>query len=404
MPSVTFVSPYGMEGEPRTTRHSESAMNWYTYEIAHALNEHGCETNVIGPKREGCQPWMNDGIRIIPSYTRGDIRAASQILFAARRVKTDIIHVEHELFAYGGIASAFMLPVAMRNFGKPVVTTIHGVIPLDRINLKFVRTNAITIPPQTVRFLWKRLICDVANSSDIIHVHEPEHEMWLRNQYGIKKRIEVIPIGTQVATHRNQHEAREALRIPQGADVLLYFGYLLERKGIVPLLQSVEVLLKDNPKLVVLIAGKTPERLNASFDVSEQIAQLAASCERFRHLGFVEDEDVSALFASADAVILPYTFSMSASGPLSLAIGAQRPVLLSNVFRNSYGNAPLLFDPNVSGISQAVRAFFGDQKEKMKAVAFVDSLRPSRTWDGMAEKMITLYRSLEGRFSLRISM
>jgi hypothetical protein len=95
---------------------------------------------------------------------------------------------------------------------------------------------------------------------------------------------------------------------------------------------------------------------------------------------------------------------MSASGPLSLAIGAQRPVLLSNVFRNSYGNAPLLFDPNVSGISQAVRAFFGDQKEKMKAVAFVDSLRPSRTWDGMAEKMITLYRSLEGRFSLRTSM
>jgi glycosyltransferase involved in cell wall biosynthesis len=393
-----------MEGEARTTRDSESAMNWYTDEIAHAVNEHGCETNVIGPKVEGSEPWMNDGVRVLPSYKRGGIGVASQILFAARRTNTDIIHVEHELFAYGGMVSAFMLPVAMRNFGKPVVTTIHGVIPLDRINREFVRTNAVAIPPQTVRFLWKRLICDVADASDIVHVHESEHETWLRDQYGVRKRIEVIPIGTRVATYLNQHDARLNLRIPQDADVLLYFGYLLERKGIVPLLESVKILLEDNPKLVVLIAGKKPERLNAAFDVGDQIARLAASCERFRHLDFVEDEDVPAVFAAADAVILPYTFSISASGPLSLAIGAQRPVLLSNVFRNSYGNAPLLFDPNVIGISQAVKTFFGDQREKAKAVAFVDSLRANRTWDEMAEKMILLYRSLERRFSLRTSM
>jgi len=45
--------------------------------------------------------------------------------------------------------------------------------------------------------------------------------------------------------------------------------------------------------------------------------------------GFVPEEKVPAYFSATDVLVLPYTTFMSSSGPLSLALSYELPVLLS---------------------------------------------------------------------------
>jgi len=66
-------------------------------------------------------------------------------------------------------------------------------------------------------------------------------------------------------------------------------------------------------------------------------------------LGRVSDEAIEHLFHQADLVVLPYLFSVSPSGPLSLAMAYGKPVVVSKTefFEEILGNqcTPCFFPP-----------------------------------------------------------
>ncbi len=393
---VVLVSPYPNQGGPTVAGSGGSALNWYTRAYAAALRGRSWDVTVVGQRGRDAV-WDDRGVRVVSAYDRGSLCVARQIGDAILREPRAVVHVQHELFAYGGIASAFALPSALRRVrgrGRPVVTTVHGVIQLERIDRAFVRGNGILAPPSLVRQAWHALLVQVARASDVLHVHEAEHATWLRSSYGVTAPIVVAPIGAEPeAGTPARSAARERLGLPREARVVLFFGYLLERKGIIPFLGSVRAMLAADPSLVVIVAGSVPDRVAGTLDIARTLEQLAAH-PRFRAEGFVPDERVAELFASSDVLVLPYTFSMSASGPFALALAHERPVLLSEVFRTSYPDAPLLFAPTEAGIATAVARFFADPPSRVAAERFIATLRAGRSWSAIAERMSALYDGL----------
>lgn len=397
--SVVLISPYRTSPQGVVVGPNGSALDRYTREFARALCQRRCDVRVVGPRGNDARTWSDGDIRIVPGYKRGHALSFAQLTAAVHRQPAAVVHLQHELFAYGGIASAFGLPFGMRSLrrsGRHIVTTLHGVIPLDKIDDAFVKNNAVVAPTGVVRHAWRYLIRSVCRESDVVHVHEAEHATWLRGQYGVDCRIEVQAIGADTSSAAvRADDSRAELAIPSDAQVLLFFGYLLERKGIVPFLKAVPELLERNPKLFVVVAGTVPERVARALDIGATLTSLSAH-GRFRPLGYISDERVASIYAAADVLILPYTFSMSASAPFALALGYRTPVLLSNVFRSSYPDAPTFFDPAPSSIVAAVHGFFNNAGERRRAGNYVRMVASRRSWATTAERMIEVYQSLPG--------
>jgi len=376
-------------------------LNWYTRRLAGAIASQGVEVSVVAPIGDGASPlpWQDGNVAVIPCYRRGSVIAPLNMITGAAKTRAEIIHVQHELFAYGGLATATVLPFCLRHLrrrGLKVLTTIHGVIALDTITPEFIRANRITGPIRGVRYAWRQLIRNVALASDAIHVHERYLRDLLIEQYSIDGHvIRVIPMGIDIKTNAPPRElARAHLGIPPDAEVALFFGYLSTYKGLAELLADIPTTLARRSKLHFLLAGDAPARLRKAIDIVELSRLSRVYGDRVHITGFVPDRTIPQLFAAADVLLLPYTVVMSASGPMALAASHGLPVLLSNKFSGSYPAAPGMFVPERGRIADAVCSFFQDPALQAASREFVRKLSAERAWPEVATAFIDAYENL----------
>jgi len=398
-----MLTPYRAQSAAEMAGAGDSALNWYSRRLAGAIESAGVHVSIVSPiaDREEGSPWSDaGGMTVHPSFRRGAASAVFQAYRQIVKLPSAVVHVQHELFAFGGLTSALLLPSMLRLItlrGKKVLITIHGVIPLAKVTDEFVRANRIPGNAFAARALWRWLIRGVANASSRVHVHEPFLRTLLVEEYGIgEDRIEVIPLGIEPAAPGvSRNEAREKYGIPPEAEVALFFGYLAAYKGIEYLLSEMQQLLASRPDLHLIIAGAVPARLEGTIDPQLAVRQLTNGAERVHLLGFVPDEEAVTVFAATDVVLLPYRVAMSSSGPLALAIGYNVPVLLSDAFRDAFPDAPGYFALNTGGLTRAVVDFMTDRSARSGHVAFIDKLRNLRNWPRVAREMIATYERLK---------
>lgn len=398
MDRVAIVSPYKRRGGPRITSASDSALNGYTEMLAYALSE-SATVLVIAPRCGKPERWHDRDVTVVESYTRGSPLATLEIGIGALKSKAPLIHVQHELFAFGGFISALSLPIVLRVLrarGRRLATTIHGVIPLASVTKEFVRRNGSWLPASVARYAWRRLLRSVCTASDVVVVHDDRHRAALVGDYGVTTPIEVIPHGAPAyvpLTDAQRAEARASFHIPPDAEVLTFFGYFAGYKGLEELAEAAPEILERRPRLHLVFAGEIPERLRSRARIGTQIAALRARFARVHVTGFVPEEGVRDVFAATDALILPYTAGISASGPLALAAGYGTPALLSS-FLAPHTDATFAFEPTASGIVSAVDRFFDDASVRDEARRFVAALGRSNDWKNVAEHHLDLYRTL----------
>jgi len=109
---------------------------------------------------------------------------------------------------------------------------------------------------------------------------------------------------------------------------VLYFGFLSPYKGANLL---VEQWTKNKGERLILAGGGNPNHMkdkgyarfvNNTLEKAKTIGILAP--------GFIPEKEIPLYFSATDLFILPYQVFMSSSGPLSMAFGFEKPVLLSH--------------------------------------------------------------------------
>lgn len=150
--------------------------------------------------------------------------------------------------------------------------------------------------------------------------------------------------------------ARARLRLPD--KFLFYPAQFWPHKNHLRLLEAFRDAAAEIPDLNLVLTGKKRDEYGA---VMSAVSKFGLSGKVF-HLGYVEQDDLQAIYKLAMALIMPSLFE-SVSIPVYEAFQAGIPVAASNVLAipEQVGDAGLLFDPkSVVSIKQAILGIASD--------------------------------------------
>jgi glycosyltransferase involved in cell wall biosynthesis len=151
-------------------------------------------------------------------------------------------------------------------------------------------------------------------------------------------------------------EVRSRLQLPNR--FLFYPAQFWAHKNHLRLIEAFREIISEAPDLELVLTGKKRDEYHAVMDAVEKLGLNG----RVRHLGYVERDDLQAIYRLATALVMPSLFE-SISIPIYEAFQVGTPVVASAVLAipEQVGDAGVLFEPtSVASIRDAVLKITGD--------------------------------------------
>jgi len=343
-------------------------------------------TNRIGtPKRYAvdgvdveCYESLNTGFRLGIPYSIPTVASFPTFLKAVNSSK--IVHAHGHPYLTSLVAGKLA-----KRYSKPFVLTQHNTfIEYNNMFEDVERLNDLTVGKQTLKEADKIIAVSGATKDYVLSL-------------GAKpKKITVLHNGVDLAKFRplagKREEMRRKLGIPQNAIVVLTVRRLVYKNGVDTLIDSANIAVKKNPRIVFLAVGKGPD----SDGVKLRIAQLGIE-GNFKLAGFVSDEDLPFYYNVADLFVLP---SKSGEGLPLVALEAMAcalPIIATDVggireiLMKDYGK---LVPPNQPELlAKAVLDFadvdFSSRKKELRAM-----MEEKFSWDANVERLVEIYEEL----------
>lgn len=165
-------------------------------------------------------------------------------------------------------------------------------------------------------------------------VHTERMRGQLVEDFGVAvSNISVIPHGIMSAVPESdltRSEARRRLNLVKGARVLLFFGSILPYKGLDLLIEAMQRLVQQDPKILLLIAGDFKKHFDYWARISQAIDRLGLGKHIITDLRHIPDDEIEIYFKAADVLVMPYR-SIFQSGVLFLAYRFGLPVVATDV-------------------------------------------------------------------------
>lgn len=325
-----------------------------------------------------CYESLNTGFRLGIPYAIPTITSLETFLKAVKSSK--IIHAHGHPYLTSLIAAKLA-----KRYSKPFVLTQHNTfIEYDSIFDNLERLNDLAIGKETLKEADKIIAVSNATKDYVLSLGaKPE-------------KIKVLHNGVDLNRFRplagKREEIRRKLGIPQNATVVITVRRLVYKNGIDTLIESANLAVKKNPKIIFLVVGKGPDLNN----VQVRIKQLGIE-NNFRLTGFVKDEELPFYYNTADLFVLP---SKSGEGLPLVALEAMAcglPVIATNVggiseiMMDSYGK--LVPPNNPESLAKAILDFsevdFSSRKSELRAL-----VEQKYSWDTNVERLIEIYEEL----------
>lgn len=185
-------------------------------------------------------------------------------------------------------------------------------------------------------------------------------------------------------------DARRALGLPEGAKVLLFFGFVRPYKGLQVLLEAMRRVADELPDAHLVVAGEFYE---PEAPYRDQIRKAGLTDRVHVFPDFIPSETVSRYFSAADLVVQPY-LSATQSGVAQIAFHFEKPVLATDVGGLAEtlgdGEAGLIVRPGDPGAvaAEVIRFFREDLAGRL-----VEGVRRRKTyysWDRLLDAVESL--------------
>lgn len=389
---------------PPNSKHSKlGGVASYTHNLVNSFPKDSIKTIVFSnefPNIESNN--LENGITIKRCWNKGIIYPF-RIFVNIFSSKPDVIHIQHEFFLYGnGISAGFfpLLLLLLKILNKPIIVTLHGVIPLSKLNSEFIEENKLNGNPVILKTGLKSLVKLIAKLSTRTIVHEDKLKEILQDEYKCNpSKICVIPHGIEDRNDSiDNGKAKQLLGNPD-KKIILFFGYLTGYKGIELLIEAFNYL--DNKDAVLIIAGGEHPRLKEDESYKSYISALKKKAtdtsKNIVFTGFVPEEEIALYFSAADVIVCPYTVFMSSSGPLSLCLAYQKPFIVSESFKGVIGFEEFIFRNDPKDLGNKI-AMVLDPNNILKehSLNLCQQLRQMRLWSTVSEKTCEVYRRFSG--------
>ena len=325
-----------------------------------------------------CYDSMNIGFRLGIPYAIPQITSYKTFLESVKF--NDIIHVHGHPYL-----SSFFAAIIAKQYSKPLVLTQHNTfIEYDSFWDNIEKLNDMAIGKQVIKKADKIIVVSNATRNYVLSLGADA------------KKIEVMHNGVDLQRFRLlsgiKQQMREKLGIPEDACVALTVRRLVYKNGIDTLIESANIAIKKNPRLVFVVVGKGPD----SGEVQRKIAQVGIQ-RNFKLAGFVSDEDLPLYYNTADFFALP---SKSGEGlPLVLmeAMACGLPVIATNVggtsevLNEKYGK--MVKPNNPVALADAILEFSNKDllilKKEVRRM-----MEKEHSWNKNVEKLAKIYEEL----------
>lgn len=276
-----------------------------------------------------------------------------------------------------------------RLLGRRIVWTVHNVTSHDA---RFGRLE------RTVSSL-------IAALSHTLAVHFPAARQIVRNSLRVSGRKEITVArhghyidaygsGSSRLSDETQHNTSRPL-------VFLAFGLVRPYKRLEELIAAFRLLDREDVRLSVRGMPGDEEYASRLLRLSEEDDRVDMD------LGFVEDDAVAEVFATADVIVLPQTDALT-SGSLILAMSMGKPVVAARTPHAEWllgdREGGLLYNPgDLEDLTRALQRM-ADRSEELAEMGSANQRAIAvHTWPKMAEKLESAYRGRTRRRGGRTS-
>ncbi|MFQ5708768.1 MAG: glycosyltransferase family 4 protein [bacterium] len=264
--------------------------------------------------------------------------------------------------------------------GRKIVCTVHNVLGHE--------SN-----------LFDRWLCRTMLAvPDKFIVHSEKNREQLIDVFKVDAQdIEVIPHGSYDFYKEDkvdQNEARKVLGLEATDPMILFFGHVRDYKGVDTLLQAMALVRDEIPRVKCVLAGKNWVPWEPYQAIIEKLGlhQVVQA-----DLEYVPSSKVQYLYSAADVVVLPYRHFDSQSGPGNIALGFNKPLVVSNVggLPDLVRDKNAVFEPgDVDGLAKALLRILTEPAYKKKLSNDSAELAKKYSWDDIARKTVDLYQKI----------
>ncbi|HEX6301454.1 MAG TPA: glycosyltransferase [Acidimicrobiia bacterium] len=376
-PDVAIVSPYPAPGR---THDGSSGVAAYTANLARDLSFNGANVVVVAPDEPTAPSSHRDGdVIVVSSGPRGPFALPRAVGIAAD-LRARVIHLQHEMFLFGGLSSIATLPMAvrsMRNHERGVVTTVHQVVDSELVSPEFLDVHRLRCPVGVARLAINAYQCIVASIGPII-----VHEAGFRKQF---PNAVVIPHGVEDRMSPPRAEARARLGLAgESRLVVLCFGFVAPYKG----LESALAAAADVPDVLMVVAGGDHPRHGHEYADALQ----SRWGERARFTGWLSEGEIATWHAAADIALFYYPAPHSSSGAVAMALGYGTPVLASEALARVMGLSPeLAVSLDRVELAERLRRLAADRSSLAEMRQATARMVAGRGWPEVARRHLEIY-------------
>lgn len=362
----------------------------YTFNLTRALRKLDFEVNVVSNK---------EGNGEFSGLSPKNPENSNLLLDIVKRTKPDLVHVQYEHGLYGlkldplnPTKTTTNIDLFYKYCQIPIVTTFHSAYPFKQwLNLitsfkDSSKRNMLSKFSNNIIRCWKMLL-------NYHSFHNLNKEKLAKSKAGIvfsnymSKMIgggEVILHGAESSSvYISQDEARKLFNLPESGRIVLALGFMTATKG----WDIIEKMNIPEGWTIVVNSSKNhynTEKFNPNF-VKKNIINLQKD--------FLTEKELSFLFSSADAVILPYTVS-SGSGVMFDALAHGLPFVATSLeFFKEFSKKGLGITVNRSP-DEFSKALVTLDRDYMKYLKTVESFRKEISWQGIASQHAQIYTQI----------
>ena len=239
------------------------------------------------------------------------------ILRHVRKEKVDLIHAQWSL-------TGFLSVLVKKLTGVPVVVTERGAA------LNLAAKNG----------LMRRVLVYTLKNCDAVTSNNEKQAAIIKGLGIDSKRVSVVVNGVEqgIFKQMDKKKCKESLRLDTGSPLLLFVGWLIERKGLNYLLQALKDLLNDHPNAILVVVGEGALERNLKKEASD-----LGIAENVVFAGSKTHNEVAEYMNAADIFVLP-SISEGRANVIAEALSCGTPVVATDV-----GDAASLVEDGVSG-------------------------------------------------------
>lgn len=311
----------------------------------------------------------------------------------------DVVCVQHEFGLYGlwkdeswegdtWIEGTYIdhLTPFLQEVGKPVVVTMHTVLPE---------------PTEAVRDAVRNI---AANADHLIVMAETAVQI-LRNVYGVTTPTTVMQHGMPHIEPRGRRRLKEKLGLA-GRQIVATFGLVGPAKGLEYMIEAMPWVAQRHPDALYLIAGQThPELLrHHGEEYRNKLLDMIDSLGLDDHVAFLNQylrqKDIIELLLATDISVTPYLDpNQITSGTLSYALGAGKAVVSTpylhakEALADERGLLVNFRDPDQ--LSTAINSLLEDPDLKRRLEHNAYAYANEFTWPKTGTRLVEVMRDVE---------